>query len=243
MLKALKQNIVFLSLSLMLIIALGLAILCIPKGELHLLLCDRHSPARDVFYSHITDLAATFPYIVCALILVFGRIGDGVFGFTAMFTSGLVTQFCKRIENTPRPLTWFAENMPDVQLPLTEGVDMNLWYSFPSGHATSFFALAFFLSIVTTKYLSAKQSNSVSGLTAKQSNSISGLTGVAGLLQIVLVLFAALGCYSRLYLSQHFAIDILVGIVIGIVVTGLIYLLFSCFEDKKWYNYHLFSKK
>ena len=226
MLKTLKQNWLFLSLSLMLVIALGLAVLCIPKGELHLLLCDRHTPARDVFYSHLTDLAATFPYIICAVILVFGRIGDGVFGFTAMFVSGLVTQLCKRPINAPRPLIWFAENMPDVQLPLTEGVDMNLWYSFPSGHATSFFALAFILSIICG---------------ANKSSIINHKSSLV--LQIVLFLFAALGCYSRLYLSQHFAIDIVVGMVIGIVVTALIYLLFSLFEGQKWYNYRLFAKK
>ena len=240
----LKRKSVFLTLSLMLIIALGLAVLCIPKGELHLLLCDRHTPWRDVFYSHITTLAQTFPYIVCLLILLFSRIGDGIFAFTAMFASGLVTQCCKRIVNTPRPLTWFADNMPDVQLPLTEGVDMNLWYSFPSGHATSFFALAFIVSIVVTRCLSDKATRYLSdkksganGQTAKWLNSISAL------LQTLFFLFAAFGCYSRLYLSQHFAIDILVGSIIGIAVTALIFYLFSPLDGKKWYNYRLFSKK
>ena len=85
--------------------------------------------------------------------------------------------------------------------------------------------------------------NKVNGLTAKRSNSVSVLTGVAGLLQIVLFLFAALGCYSRLYLSQHFAIDILVGILIGILITMLVYAVFLPLENKKWYNYRLFAKK
>ena len=228
----LKRNAVFLSLSLMLIVALGLAILFIPKGELHLLLCDRHTAGRDFFYSHITDLAAYFPYIVCLLLLIFSRIGDGIFGFNALLFSGLVTQCCKRFANTPRPLTWFAENMPDVQLPLTEGVDMNYWYSFPSGHATSFFALAFILSIVATRWLSNSAKN---GQTAQRSYSAA--------VQSLCFAFAALGCYSRLYLSQHFAIDILVGILIGILITMLVYAVFLPLEDKKWYNYRLFAKK
>ena len=221
----LKRNAVFLTLSLMLVVALGLAILFIPKGELHLLLCDRHTAGRDFFYSHITDLAAYFPYIVCLLLLLFSRIGDGIFGFNALLFSGLVTQCCKRFANTPRPLTWFAENMPDVQLPLTEGVDMNYWYSFPSGHATSFFALAFILSIVATRWLS---------------NKTASLSAAA---QFLCFTFAALGCYSRLYLSQHFAIDILVGILIGILITMLVYAVFLPLENKKWYNYRLFAKK
>ncbi len=221
----LKRNAVFLTLSLMLVVALGLVILFIPKGELHLLLCDRHTAGRDFFYSHITDLAAYFPYIVCLLLLLFSRIGDGIFGFNALLFSGLVTQCCKRFANTPRPLTWFAQNMPDVQLPLTEGVDMNYWYSFPSGHATSFFALAFILSIVATRWLS---------------NKTASLSAAA---QFLCFAFAALGCYSRLYLSQHFAIDILVGILIGILITMLVYAVFLPLENKKWYNYRLFAKK
>ena len=221
----LKRNAVFLTLSLMLIVALGLAILFIPKGELHLLLCDRHTAGRDFFYSHITDLAAYFPYIVCLLLLIFSRIGDGIFGFNALLFSGLVTQCCKRFANTPRPLTWFAENMPDVQLPLTEGVDMNYWYSFPSGHATSFFALAFILSIVATRWLSNKTAS------------------LSAAVQFLCFAFVALGCYSRLYLSQHFAIDILVGILIGILITMLVYAVFLPLDDKKWYNYRLFAKK
>ena len=221
----LKRNAVFLTLSLMLIVALGLAILFIPKGELHLLLCDRHTAGRDFFYSHITDLAAYFPYIVCLLLLIFSRIGDGIFGFNALLFSGLVTQCCKRFANTPRPLTWFAENMPDVQLPLTEGVDMNYWYSFPSGHATSFFALAFILSIIATRWLTNKP------------------TYLSLTVQCFCFAFATLGCYSRLYLSQHFAIDILVGILIGILITMLVYAVFLPLDDKKWYNYRLFAKK
>ena len=232
----LKRNAVFLTLSLMLIVALGLVILFIPKGELHLLLCDRHTAGRDFFYSHITDLAAYFPYIVCLLLLLFSRIGDGIFGFNALLFSGLVTQCCKRLANTPRPLTWFAENMPDVQLPLTEGVDMNYWYSFPSGHATSFFSLAFILSIVATKHiLQAKPVLQRSGLTTQWSYSAA--------VQVLCFAFATLGCYSRLYLSQHFAIDILVGILIGILITMLVYTVFLPLEDKKWYNYRLFAKK
>ena len=228
----LKRNAVFLTLSLMLVVALGLVILFIPKGELHLLLCDRHTPGRDFFYSHITDLAAYFPYIVCLLLLLFSRIGDGIFGFNALLFSGLVTQCCKRFANTPRPLTWFAQNMPDVQLPLTEGVDMNYWYSFPSGHATSFFALAFILSIVATRWLANSSNN---GQTTQWSYSAA--------VQFLCFAFAALGCYSRLYLSQHFAIDILVGILIGILITMLVYAVFLPLENKKWYNYRLFAKK
>lgn len=228
------------ALCLLLLIALGLALWFIPKAELHLLLCDRHTPARDIFYRYYTHVAEWFPYVVCALLLLFGRVGNGLFASAAMLLSALTTQLFKHIINAPRPITWFAENYPDISLPLVEGVSMNHWYSFPSGHTTSFFALAFVTSILITKSLTGTDS---AGLTAKRSNSVSGLTGVAGLLQAALFALAALGAYSRIYLCQHFAFDVFAGMFIGLLIPLLCYAVFSRFEGKNWYNYRLLAKK
>lgn len=221
----------------MLFVALGLALYNIPKGELHLLLCDRHTPARDIFYRYYTQVAEWFPYVVCVFLLLFSRIGDGVMATAALSVSGLATQGLKYLVDTDRPYKWFADNMPDITLPLVEGVRMSKYYSFPSGHTTSFFALAFVLSILATQSLSAKRSVST---TVCQCN---GLSGVAALLQATLFLLAALGAYSRIYLSQHFPEDIEGGIVVGILITILCYAIFYRFEDKKWYNYRLLTKK
>ena len=226
MLKLLRSNIIFIILNLMLLIALGLALLYIPKGDLHLLLCNRHTPARDIFFRYYTHVAEWFPYVLCVLLLLFGRVGNGLFASAAMVFSSLTTQICKHLINAPRPVTWFAENIPDIRLPLVEGVEMNYWHSFPSGHTTSFFALAFVASILITKRLTAH-----------------GLTGVAGLLQALLFLLAALGGYSRIYLCQHFALDVFAGVMVGLLITCICYAIFSRFEDKKWYNYRLLTKK
>ena len=220
----LKRNSIFLALSLMLAVALGLALLYIPKGELHLLLCDRHTPARDIFYRYYTTVAEWFPYVVCVAILLFGRIGDGVMASSCMIATALFTQVVKHIIHAPRPVTWFAEQMPDVTLPLVDGVQMNLWNSFPSGHTTSFFALALVVSILITRTTRTTRTTSF-------------------LLQATLFLLAALGAYSRIYLSQHFAMDILGGIVVGVGITIACYAIFHRFEGQKWYNYRLFSKK
>ena len=116
--------------------------------------------------------------------------------------------------------------MPDVQLPLVDGVNMHSWFSFPSGHTTSFFALAFVLCIL---------------LTSQKSTIINHKLQIA--LQIILVFFATLGAYSRIYLSQHFALDVFAGICVGIGITMLMYVIFYRFEGQKWYNYRLFTKK
>ena len=218
----LRSNSIFLSLSLVLIVALGLALLYVPKGDLHLLLCDRHTPARDIFYRYYTQVAEWFPYALCAAILLFGRLGDGLFASACQAFSALTTQLIKHILVAPRPLTWFAEHRPDVQLPLTDGVTMNYWLSFPSGHTTSFFALALALSIL----LSIR---------------IPKIPGI--LVQIVLFALAALGGYSRIYLSQHFTADVFGGMIVGCLITIVCYAVFYRFEDKKWYNYRVFTKK
>ena len=226
--KLLRRNAVFIGLSLVLLVALGLALLCVPKGELHLLLCDHHTPARDIFYRYYTQVAEWFPYVLCVAILLFGRVGDGVFASACLALSALTTQIIKHLLNAPRPLTWFAEHMPDVQLPLVDGVSMNYWNSFPSGHTTSFFALFFALCIIVTSRCTS-------------STRFTSLT--SALIQLLFFLLAALGGYSRIYLSQHFAADVFGGILVGCLITIVCYAIFSRFEDKKWYNYRVFTKK
>ena len=216
-----KCNSIFLGLSLILLVVLGLALLYIPQGELHLLLCARHTPARDVFYRYYTRVAEWFPYVVCAGLLLFSRIGEGVFASSAMVLSALTTQLLKHLVNAPRPLTWFAEHMPDVQLPLVEGVKMHYRFSFPSGHTTSFFALAFVVSILASQKWPK----------------------LSPYIQILFFSLAALGGYSRIYLSQHFAKDVFAGVLVGTLITMVCYVIFRRYDAQKWYNYRLFSKK
>ena len=183
----LKQNRVFLVLSLGLMVGLSIALSVVPNGELHLLLCDRHTDARDIFYKYYTKVGEWVPYVVCCLLLFF-RFGWAIFTTSCVLLSGAVTQVLKRIVDAPRPLTWFATNYPDVQLPLVDGVEMSRYFSFPSGHTTTFFAFFFALSIIVS-----------------QSSLRSHWCSVP---QIIFFLLAALGGYSRIYLSQHFAADI-----------------------------------
>lgn len=223
-----RNNAIFLLLSLILLGVLGLALLCIPKGELHLLLCNHHTPARDIFYRYYTQIAEWFPYVVCVALLLFSRIGDGILASSAMLLSALFTQVVKHIVVAPRPLTWFGEQMPHIQLPLVEGVDVHAWYSFPSGHTTSFFSLAFVLSIVAIAKLT-------------KSNKSTKLTNY--IIQFLLFIAAALGGYSRIYLSQHFALDVFAGILVGVGIPLICYAVLHHFEHQKWYNYQVFTKK
>lgn len=90
-----------------------------------------------------------------------------------------------------------------------EGVTLHSLNSFPSGHTTSAFALAAIL-----------------GFAAKNKN-----------YSILFLLIAAMVGYSRIYLGQHFMVDILAGSIIGVLSAIILEILL-----KKW-SEKLFQKK
>lgn len=222
--KLLKQNSTFLGLCLLLILVLSIAVGSVSKGELHFALCllGSHTSLLDTFFRYYTQVGEWVPYVVCFLLL-FYRLGWSAFTTSCVLLSGAVTQVLKRLVDAPRPLAWFATNYPDVQLPLVDGVEMSRYFSFPSGHTTTFFAFFFALSIIVSQHDSSLVKRLVCG--------------------VVFFLLAALGGYSRIYLSQHFAADVLGGMVIGLLITGLLYLLLARWENEKWWKMHFFAKK
>ena len=187
-----------------LILALSIALLLaiIPKGELHLLLCQPHMPFLDTIVPVFSDLVDWLPYLVVVLLL-FYRAGWATFLASNLLFSTLIVQPIKHLINAPRPLTWFAENMPDATLPLVDGVKMNLRLSFPSGHTTTFFVLFFSISIILC------------------AENIRG----KNILSLLCFLLATFGAYTRIYLSQHFALDVFAGILIASFSTILLYYL------------------
>ena len=196
----LKYLLPFLVPTFVLALVLGITLLLTPKAELHLALCQPHTRFLDAFVPVFTDLVDWLPYL-CVVLLLFYRAGWATFLASNLLLSTLIVQPIKHIMHAPRPLTWFAENMPDVSLPLVEGVRMNHWLSFPSGHTTTFFVLFFSLSIILC------------------AENIKG----KNILSFICFLCASFGAYTRIYLSQHFALDIFAGILIAVCSTLVLY--------------------
>ena len=186
--------------TLVLALVLGTLLLFFPKGELHLLLCQPHMPFLDTIVPIFSDLVDWLPYLIVVLLL-FYRAGWATLLASNLLLSTLIVQPIKHLVNAPRPLTWFAENMPEVTLPLVEGVRMNHWLSFPSGHTTTFFVLFFSISVILC------------------AENIRG----KNILSLLCFLLATFGAYTRIYLSQHFALDVLAGILIASFTTILLY--------------------
>ena len=190
----------FLVPTLVLALVLGTLLLFFPKGELHLLLCQPHTPFLDTIVPIFSDLVDWLPYLIVFLLLFYSA-GWTTFLASNLLLSTLIVQPIKHLVNAPRPLIWFAENMPDVTLPVVDEVKMNLWLSFPSGHTTTFFVMFFSISIILC------------------AENIRG----KNILSLLCFLLATFGAYTRIYLSQHFALDIFAGILIAVFSTLCLY--------------------
>ncbi len=214
---AYKHVLPFLVPTLVLALVLGIALLITPKAELHLALCQPHTTGLDTIVPIITNLVDWLPYL-CVILLLFYRVGWATFLASNLLLSTVIVQPIKHIVCAPRPLTWFAENMPDVTLPLVEGVRMNHWLSFPSGHTTTFFVLFYSLSIILC----------AENVTGKM------------ILSFLCFLCASFGAYTRIYLSQHFALDIFAGILIALFSTlSLYFFLVKKTKDTQFWGWNV----
>lgn len=214
---AYKHVLPFLVPTLVLALVLGIELLITPKAELHLALCQPHTTGLDTIVPIITNLVDWLPYL-CVILLLFYRVGWATFLASNLLLSTIIVQPIKHIVHAPRPLTWFAENMPDVTLPLVEGVRMNHWLSFPSGHTTTFFVLFYSLSIILC----------AENVTGKM------------ILSFLCFLCASFGAYTRIYLSQHFALDIFAGILIAVFSTlSLYFFLVKKTKDTQFWGWNV----
>lgn len=224
----------FLILSALLLITLGVVLMMYDKAQLHLAMNAYHSPMLDLFFRHFTCVGEWVPYVI-AVGLLFYKAGWAVFLLVDVLLSGLFVQIAKHIFNTDRPYLYFAQNMPDVQLPLVEGVTLSRWFSFPSGHTVTFFVLFLTLTFVLTEMTKPTYDVAVSPRNGSTIHSRLGML----IINLICFLFAVLGAYSRIYLSQHFAEDIFGGMIVGIVTTCLLYIAVPSLQKKSFWDWRV----
>jgi len=194
------------------VVVLGTLIVQNEKADLHLWLNSVHTSFLDVFFKYYTLLGEWVPFVIVAGLL-FYRYRAALFVFSAQIVSGLTTLVFKRIFNAPRPKRFFAEHFPEIDLIQVLDVHMHSSRSFPSGHTTSAFALFIALAFLTKR---------------KE-------------LHFLYFLSAVCVGYSRVYLSQHFAADVLAGSFIGIIMTiATLYVVDK--KQAKWYDKSLLNR-
>lgn len=189
--------------------------LCLyPKAELHLWLNSCHTPLGNTFMRLYSQLAEWPLYVIAALPLVFKRWRLTVWYAASELVSATVVWVLKQQFHAPRPAAYF-ENIPDAVLPVVEGVRLHHSNSFPSGHTATFFVFFTFCALLLAHYYTTHESGRRFSATWRR------------LAMLLLLVMAALGGYSRIYLSQHFLSDVCVGSLIGVIVPTVIFALFS----------------
>ncbi len=181
-------------------LAVSLIIIFNDKAALHLRLASFYTETGDVFFKYYTEVGGNIPFYVIG-VLLFYRYRIALTLLITQLSTGLIAQSVKRIWNEPRPFKYFADNYPNVHLHKIEGIKLYVHNSFPSGHTTS--AFAFFLVLA---YFTKNKA-----------------------LQFLYFILAVLVGFSRVYLSQHFVVDLLAGSFIGVSVT----ILFQLYIEKK----------
>ena len=177
-------------------LAATLLLLISGKAEAFIILNPYHRPFLDSFFQGLTFLGdGLFSLVVFVILLLLRRYSPALQVIIAFAASALVAQGLKSFFSMPRPKEFFG---PGKYPYFIDGVTHVGFSSFPSGHATSVFALATMLAM----------------LGKNKKWNILYLPG------------ALLVGYSRIYLGQHFLGDILMGSLIGVILAILVHWLF-----------------
>lgn len=167
------------------------------KIEAHLFINKYHNSLFDNFFYYATYLGDGAFVVITVIIAAFFNVRLALLIFASYALSAGITQGLKHLvfNEWIRPAGIFEANAQLQQLYLVPGVELNYHNTFPSGHSTSAFALFFSLSIFSSKKT----------------------------IQFLLLGIAVLAAYSRVYLSQHFFIDIYAGSFIGTLCSIAVY--------------------
>ncbi|WP_435263327.1 phosphatase PAP2 family protein [Tenacibaculum sp. nBUS_03] len=175
----------------------SLFIILFDKFFLHLKINQIHTSFLDTFFKYSTFLGDGVMFGVLALFFVFVKRRIVLVFLISGVLTLLVTHFFKKIIFKGIPRP--VGVFGEDSLYLVKGVKMALWNSFPSGHTTTAFAIFTILCLYFAKCKS----------------------------QYLWISLAIVAGLSRVYLSQHFLIDVFVGsfigIVIGFISMGLLY--------------------
>ncbi len=178
---------------------LGLSFqLTIPQFAISIFINKLHSGFSDVIMTYATYAGDGLFLFSIGIILVFFNRKLWLLTILCLAVPSLITQLLKHtlFEDWHRPFLLMAH----IQgLHFVEGVEMNQYNSFPSGHTTAAFSLYTLLAL------------------------LSNIKKNGGMWLIIATLVAL----SRVYLLQHFWADIMAGSILAVCVVTFIYTFFA----------------
>jgi membrane-associated phospholipid phosphatase len=212
-LKRIGNNICFLLPYIIIITIASFFLITKSKADIHIYLNQFHNRFFDCFFKNITYLGNGLFILSVCIILLMISFRKSMFIITTYITTGILIQFLKRA-------VFYNIDRPveyfkgTLDLYLVEGVRIYYKFSFPSGHAATTFG--FFICIA---FMSESK-----------------------FIKLLCLLLACLVGYSRIYLSQHFLVDVYFGSLIGVV--GGIFFYYIVYSGKaKWLDKSLLNLK
>ncbi len=176
------------------IISCFILALSIPKLQLHLLTNQYHHVVLDYFFRHITHLGSGYPVLLAGIALLFVRFRWSIIVGGSGLMTGIVVQLFKRyVFEDFKRPVAFFEK--GVELYTVKGLNLHTSFSFPSGHSASAFALFLCLAFFVR----------------------------SPFIKFLFFIIALLIAYSRVYISQHFMMDITAGSFIGVLCATIMY--------------------
>jgi len=166
----------------------GFFVIYFTKAEVHLWLNQYHSEFFDTFFKYITNLGDGIFLPLYIAIMLMIRFRHTILLVVVFLLSGLLVQVLKRLV--------FGDVARPLKyfgennhLHLVNDIHQYCCNSFPSGHSATAFGMFFCFALVVKQ----------------------------NWLKFLMLIIAILVAYSRVYLSQHFLIDIMAGSFIGVI--------------------------
>ena len=183
------------------------------KIEIHLLFNSVHNHILDIFFQYITLLGDGVFVIGSVLLLLFFKFRYALAVLLSYVASGILVQLMKNVIFPHSPRPYKVfEHYANFHF--INNFHYYHHHSFPSGHSANIFGLMLILSMISNNRIN----------------------------QYIYFTIALMVAFSRVYLSQHFFLDILVGSLIG-TLSGL-FAWFCLSPDsikKKWLDFSVFA--
>lgn len=172
------------------------------KEGAHKLINSYHTPYLDLAFKYITHIGHGMVPVILFHLLLLVRYSWALGLGVSSLVMGIVVQTLKR--------SVFAGDhrpamfFPDGGLPHIEGVELMLHHSFPSGHSATAFCVCLMLALFIKQKWASR----------------------------FLAIVALLAAFSRVYISQHFIQDTIVGSWIGLILAFLGYVFIVYYAEE-----------
>jgi len=182
----------------------SIILLVFKKTDIHLYINNIHCNLADFFFKFYTHVGNGKVIAIAIFIMLF-------FSYRNTIIMAISTLLSTSVLLLFKEVLFSNIDRPKLvfskiqQLYFVPGIEVHTSYSFPSGHTISGFSLFLFLALISKN----------------------------NYLKFIFFILAFCIGYSRMYLSQHFLIDVYVGSIMGVFFTTLAYYWGSNWKNDK----------